>query len=87
MMEAALVLALIVGILHWAMGPSFRSTQARAWVTGTIQRWRQPAEERPNFITNSIANGKPTIEVVIVGTEALAADEYAPLSTQVATPG
>jgi len=66
MMWAALILALIVGIIAWVMGPSPRSTQTRAWVTGTIQRWRQPAEDRPNFITNFIADWKPTIEVVAV---------------------
>jgi len=63
---AALILALIVWIVAWVMGPSARATHTRAWGSGTIQRWRQPAEDRPNVFTNFIADWKPTIEVVAV---------------------
>lgn len=66
MMWAALILALIVGIVAWVMGPSARATHTRAWASGTIQRWRQPAEDRPNEFTNFVADWKPTIEVVAV---------------------
>ena len=66
LMWAALILALIVGIVAWVMGPSARATRTRAWGSGTIQRWRQPAEDRPNVFTNFVADWKPTIEVVAV---------------------
>ena len=66
MMWAALILALVVGIVAWVMGPSARATQSRAWASGTIQRWRQPAEDHANVITSFIADWKPTIEVVAV---------------------
>jgi phosphatidylglycerophosphate synthase len=66
MMWAALILALIVGIVAWLMGPSARATHTRALASGTIQRWRQPAEDHPNVFTNFIADWKPTIEVVAV---------------------
>jgi len=66
MMWAALILALVVGIVAWVMGPSARATQSRAWASGTIQRWRQPAEDHANVITGFIADWKPTIEVVAV---------------------
>lgn len=66
LMWAALILALIVGLVAWVMGPSARATHTRAWASGTIQRWRQPAEDRPNSLTNFVAEWKPTIEVVAV---------------------
>jgi hypothetical protein len=66
MMWAALILALILGIVAWVLGPSIRATHTRAWASGTIQRWRQPAEDRPNSLTNFVADWKPTIEVVAI---------------------
>lgn len=66
MMWAMLILALVVGILAWFAGPSARSVNARAWASGTIRRWRQPAEENPNSFTNFVAEWKATIEVVAV---------------------
>jgi hypothetical protein len=66
MMWAALILAVIVGIVAWVMGPSTRATDTRAWASGTIRRWRQPAEDRPNALTDFIAEWKATIEVVAV---------------------
>ena len=66
MMWAELILALIVGIVAWVMGPSARATHTRAWASGTIRRWRQPAEDHANIFTNFVADWKPTIEVVAV---------------------
>jgi len=66
MMWAGLILGLIVGIIAWAMGPSSRAVNFRTWVSVTIQRWRQPAEDRPNFLTDFVAEWKATIEVVAV---------------------
>jgi hypothetical protein len=66
MMWAALILALIVGIVAWVMGPSARATHTRAWASGTVQGWRQPVEDRPNVFTNFVADWRPTIEVVAV---------------------
>jgi len=66
MMWAALILALIVGLVAWIAGPSPRSRRFRTWASGTIRRWRQPVEDHANAFTNFIADWKPTIEVVAV---------------------
>jgi hypothetical protein len=66
MMWATLILALIVGIVAWFAGPSTRAVSTRAWASGTIGRWRQPAEENPNSFTDFVAEWKATIEVVAV---------------------
>jgi len=66
MMWAGLILALIVGIAAWVMGPGPRAIRARAWVSETIERWRRPVAADPNSFTNFVANWKPTIEVVAV---------------------
>ena len=66
LMWAVLILALIVGLAAWIVGPSLRSQRFRTWASGTIQRWRQPVEDSPNVFTNFVADWKPTIEVVAV---------------------
>jgi hypothetical protein len=66
MMWAGLILALVVGIAAWVMGPGPRGIRARAWVSETIERWRRPVAADPNSFTNFVANWKPTIEVVAV---------------------
>ncbi|MGB5432139.1 MAG: hypothetical protein WBO21_03940, partial [Acidimicrobiia bacterium] len=66
MMWAALILALIVGLAAWIVGPSLRSKRIRTWASGTVDRWRQPVEGNPNVFTNFVADWKPTIEVVAV---------------------
>lgn len=66
MMWATLILALIVGIVAWFAGPSTRAVNTRTWASGTIGRWRQPAEENPNSFTDFVAEWKATIEVVAV---------------------
>jgi len=63
---AIFVLALIVGIAAWALGPSSLATRTRAWASVTVSRWRGSTEEHPNSFTNFIAEWKPTIEVVAV---------------------
>jgi len=66
MMWAGLILALIVGIAAWVMGPGSRARRTRAWASGTIEGWRRPVAADPNSFTNFVANWKPTIEVVAV---------------------
>jgi hypothetical protein len=66
MMWATLILALIVGFVAWFAGPSMRAVSTRAWASGTISRWRQPAEENPNSFTDFVAEWKATIKVVAV---------------------
>ena len=66
MMWAALILALIVGIVAWVVGPSTRAANTRAWASETIRRWRQPAERSPNVVTDFVAEWRATIEVVVV---------------------
>ena len=66
MMWAGLVLALVVGVAAWVMGPGPRAIRSRAWVSETIERWRRPVAADPNSFTNFVANWKPTIEVVAV---------------------
>ena len=60
------VLALIVGITAWVMGPSSLATRTRAWASTTVSRWRGSTEEHSNSFTNFIADWKSTIEVVAV---------------------
>ena len=60
------VLALIVGITAWVMGPSSLATRTRAWASTTVSRWRGSTEEHSNSFTNFIAEWKSTIEVVAV---------------------
>ena len=66
MMWAGLILALIVGIAAWVMGPGSRAVRTRAWASETIEGWRRPVAADPNSFTNFVANWKPTIEVVAV---------------------
>lgn len=66
MMWAGLILALVVGIAAWVMGPGSRAIRTRAWASETIERWRRPVAADPNAFTNFVANWKPTIEVVAV---------------------
>jgi hypothetical protein len=66
MMWAGLILALIVGIAAWVMGPGPRAVRTRAWASQTIERWRRPVAADPNSFTDFIAEWKPTIEVVVV---------------------
>jgi hypothetical protein len=66
MMWATLILALIVGIVAWFAGPGTRAVTTRAWMSGTIGRWRQPVEESPNSFTDFVAEWKATVEVVAV---------------------
>jgi hypothetical protein len=66
MMWAGLILALIVGVAAWVMGPGSRARRTRAWASRTIEGWRRPVAADPNSFTNFVANWKPTIEVVAV---------------------
>jgi len=63
---ALFVLALIVGIAAWVLGPSSRATRTRAWASVTVSRWRSSTEEHPNSFTSFVADWKSTIEVVAV---------------------
>ncbi len=63
---ALLILALIVGVAAWVIGPGARATSTRAWASGTISRWRRPAEDHPNGFTDFVADWRATIEVVVV---------------------
>jgi hypothetical protein len=66
MMWAGMILALIVGIVAWVVGPGPRAGRSRAWASETIARWRRPVAADPNSFTDFVANWKPTIEVVAV---------------------
>jgi len=66
MMWAAPILSLIGGIIAWVLEPSARSVRTRTWASGAVERWRQPAEDRPNSLTAFVAGWKPTIGVVAV---------------------
>jgi hypothetical protein len=66
MMWAGMILALIVGLVAWVVGPGPRAGHSRAWASETIARWRHPVAADPNSFTDFVANWKPTIEVVAV---------------------
>ena len=63
---ALLVVALIIGVIAWAMGPSERAHRVRAWTSRTLEARRRPAEEEPSGFTAFLSEWKRTIQVVIV---------------------
>ncbi len=63
---ALLLLALIIGLIAWATGPSERAHGVTAWISRTIDAWRRPTEEQPSGFTAFLAEWKRTIQVVIV---------------------
>ena len=63
---ALLLLALIIGLIAWATGPSERAQRFTAWTSRTIDAWRRPIEEQPSGFTAFLAEWKRTIQVVIV---------------------
>lgn len=63
---ALLVLALIVGLIAWLMGPSTRAHRFRVWGGGTVDRWRKPGEEEPSGFAAFLMEWKRTIQVLIV---------------------
>ena len=63
---ALLILALIVGIVAWVVGPSSGSARTRAWASRTLGGWRGATEEHPNSFSNFVAEWKRTIEVIAV---------------------
>ena len=63
---ALLVIALIIGVIAWAMGPSERAHRVRAWASRTLDARRRPTEEEPSGFTAFLREWKRTIQVVIV---------------------
>jgi hypothetical protein len=63
---AILLLALIVGFVAWATGPSERAGLFRVWTSRTLDSWRRPDEEQPSGFTAFLAEWKRTIQVVVV---------------------
>lgn len=63
---ALLVIALIIGVIAWAMGPSERAHRVRAWASRTLDARRRPTEEEPSGFTAFLNEWKRTIQVVIV---------------------
>jgi len=63
---ALLLLALIVGLIAWATGPSERAYRVTAWTSRTIDAWRRPTEDQPSGFTAFLAEWKRTIQVVTV---------------------
>lgn len=63
---ALLLLALIIGFIAWATGPSERAHRVTAWTSRTIDAWRRPIEDQPSGFTAFLAEWKRTIQVVIV---------------------
>jgi len=63
---AILLLALIVGFVAWATGPSERADLFRDWTSRTLDSWRRPDEEQPSGFTAFLAEWKRTIQVVVV---------------------
>jgi len=63
---AVMLLALIVGLLTWATGPSERAGLFRTWTSRTLDSWRRPGEEQPSGFTAFLVEWKRTIQVVSV---------------------
>lgn len=63
---ALLVLALIVGLVAWASGPSERARGLRSWTVRTIDRWRRPEAEQPEGFAAFLTEWKRTIQGVVV---------------------
>jgi hypothetical protein len=63
---AVVILALIVGFVAWAMGPSPRARTFMSTVTGTIEAWQRPAEAEPSAFATFLAGSKRTIQTVVV---------------------
>ena len=61
-----MLLALIIGFIAWATGPSERAHRVTAWTSRTIDAWRRPPEDQPSGFTAFLAEWKRTIQVVIV---------------------
>ena len=63
---AVLFVALIIGLIAWAMGPSERAHRVRAWTSRTLDARRRPIEEEPSGFMAFLVEWKRTIQVVIV---------------------
>jgi hypothetical protein len=61
-----IILALIVGFVAWAMGPSPRARAFMSTVTGTVEAWQRPAEAEPSAFATFLAGSKRTIQTVVV---------------------
>jgi hypothetical protein len=61
-----IILALIVGFVAWAMGPSPRARSFMSVVTGTVEAWQRPAEAEPSAFATFLAGSKRTIQTVVV---------------------
>jgi hypothetical protein len=63
---ALLFVALIIGVIAWAMGPSERAHRVRVWTSRTLETRRRPAVEEPSGFAAFLNEWKRTIQVVIV---------------------
>jgi hypothetical protein len=63
---AILLLALIVGFVAWAAGPSERAGLFGIWTSRTLDSWRRPSEEQPSGFTAFLVEWKRTIQVLVV---------------------
>jgi hypothetical protein len=63
---AVLVVALIVGLIAWLIGPGSRAQSVRRWGTATIEGWQRPREAEPSGFTAFLIESKRTIQVVVV---------------------
>jgi hypothetical protein len=63
---AVLVLALIVGIAAWAMGPSPRAKRISAWTKGTLGRWGERGGGESSAVGRFFHEWKRPIEIGVV---------------------
>ncbi len=63
---AILLVALIIGFVAWATGPSDRAGLFRVSTSRTLDSWRRPNEEQPSGFTAFLVEWKRTIQVVVV---------------------
>lgn len=63
---ALTILALIVGLVAWATGPSERAIRFRGWISRTLDSWRGTGDEPDSKFTAFLAEWKRTIQVVAV---------------------
>jgi len=63
---ALLLLALLIGLIAWATGPSERAHRFTAWTSRTIDGWRRPTEEQPSGFTAFLAEWKRTIQSFVL---------------------
>ena len=63
---ALIVLALIVGLVAWLLGPSRRAQGVRSWGGRTVDDWRRPAETHPTGFTAFMIEWRRLIQWTIV---------------------